>query len=287
MVAQPIDDASIGFVGLGTMGLPMAKNAVAAGFSVRGFDVRAEPRDALVAAGGEAAADLNEVADNCRVVSVVVETAAQVEEVLAGPDGLFEGLAADGGIVLIHSTVHPETPATLAEAAPAGVTVLNAPVSGMRTRAETANLSFMVGGPEEAVGACRPLFEAMGTSVHHVGDVGSGEVVKLANNLVSISNMMTTAEGIALGTEWGVDRDTLLDVMADSSAESFVLDHWEFLVEGWGDVQPGGYDGVADICAKDLDTALDLARTLDLDVPGTAVASQQVPAFYRERAGDH
>jgi 3-hydroxyisobutyrate dehydrogenase len=143
----------------------------------------------------------------------------------------------------------------------------------------------MVGGDEATVSACRPLFEAMGTSVHHLGSVGSGEAAKLANNLVGISNMLTTAEGIALGTEWGLDEDELRSVMMSSSAESFALEHWDFLTEDWGAVQPGGFEGAADILAKDLDTALSLARSLELEVPGAAVAAQRVPAYFRDLGG--
>lgn len=285
MFKRPVSAERIGFVGLGTMGMPMAKNLVDAGFDVAGFDLRDEVLEEFADADGDPADSLADLASSCRVVSVVVQNAKQVEDVVAGNNGVFENLEA-GGVVLIHSTVHPETPETLAAAAPDGVTVVDAPVSGTRTRAETAELAFMVGGDEAAVDYCRPLFDAMGTSIHHLGEVGSGEAAKIANNLVGISNMMTTAEGVALGTEWGLDRDALLEVMGQSSADSFVLENWGWLTDGWNEVQPGGFEGVADICQKDLHLALSLAESIELEVPGAGTASQCVPAFFRGLADE-
>ncbi|MCY4729942.1 NAD(P)-dependent oxidoreductase [Natronomonas gomsonensis] len=280
MLERPVSETSIGFVGLGTMGMPMAKNAIKAGFDVTGFDLREEILAAFVEAGGDRTDSLAALATECAIVSVIVQDDDQVKNVVAGPDGVFDHCG-DETLVLIHSTIHPETPEQLAETAPGNVTVLDAPVSGTRTRAESADLAFMVGGDEQALDYVRPYLDSMGANVHAMGDVGSGEVAKIANNLVGISNMMTTAEGVALGTEWGLDQKDLLAVMAESSADSFVLENWEWLTDGWDDVQPGGWDGVAHICQKDLLLALDLAESVDLPVPGTAVASQEVPAFFR------
>lgn len=282
MFDRSIEDVPIGFVGLGTMGMPMAKSALSAGFSVVGFDVREEARKEFTAAGGETVDSLSTLAETCRVVSVVVQSDEQVDEVVAGDGGLFERFDDSGGIVLVHSTVHPETPETLTAACPPSVTLLDAPISGLRTRAESGDLAFMVGGDEAVLEYCRPLLESMGTTIHHLGPVGSGEVAKITNNLVALSNMMTTAEGVAVGTEWGIDRETLLDVMAESSADSFVLDNWEWLIEDWGSVQPGGFGGAADICRKDLQLALQLAESVNVEVPGAAVASQRVPAFFEQ-----
>jgi 3-hydroxyisobutyrate dehydrogenase-like beta-hydroxyacid dehydrogenase len=276
MFETPLSEISIGFVGLGTMGMPMATNAVDAGFDVIGFDLREEVLTSFADAGGRQADSLTALAADCSVVSVVVQDDEQGERVVA----VFDHCG-DETLVLIHSTIHPETPAQLAVEAPAPVTILDAPVSGTRTRAESAELAFMVGGDEQALSYVRPYLDSMGGTVHALGDVGSGEVAKIANNLVGISNMMTTAEGVALGTEWGLDREDLLAVMAESSADSFVLENWDWLTDGWDDVQPGGWDGVAHICQKDLLLALDLAESLDLPVPGTGVASQEVPAFFR------
>lgn len=281
MFDNPIESQRIGFVGLGTMGLPMAKQLVEHGFDVTGFDLREGPLDEFADAGGSAADSLADVGQACDIVSVMVKTDEQVTSVVSGEDGLFEGMEDEGGIVLVHSTVHPKTCETLAEVAPNGVVLLDAPVSGVRLRAQSGELTMMVGGSEEVTSHCEPLFLAMGNDVFHMGAVGSGEVTKLANNLVAISNMMTTAEGLRLGTEWGIDQDELVSVMLQSSAESFVLDKWEFLTEEWEESQPGGLEGIATICRKDLSIALDLAGDLAADLPGAAVASQSVPAFYR------
>ena len=160
------------------------------------------------------------------------------------------------------------------------MTVIDAPVSGTRTRAESADLALIVGGEDRALEYVRPYLNSMGATVHSLGEVGSGEVAKIANNLVGISNMMTTAEGIALGMKWGLGRDDLLAVMTESSADSFVVENWKWLTNGWDDIQPGGWGGVAHICQKDLLLALDLAESVELPVPGARVASQEVPAFF-------
>jgi 3-hydroxyisobutyrate dehydrogenase-like beta-hydroxyacid dehydrogenase len=283
MFETPVTAVDVGFVGLGTMGLPMARNTLQSGFTVHGYDLRQESVTALEEAGGEGARSVEDLARACDVVSVVVENDDQVIDVVAGDGGVFEGLEGrDGGIVLVHSTVHPETPQTLAEVAPEGVAVLDAPVSGTQLRAEDATLTFIVGGDETAAEYCRPLFEAMGEEVLHLGEIGSGSVAKIANNLVGISNIMTTAEGLRLGTAWGVDEGDLLRVMRESSAGGFIVDHWEYLSTEWGDTPVDGFDGVAHICQKDLLLALDLAESVTESVPGAAVASQEAPRIIRE-----
>jgi|AntDeeMinimDraft_5_1070356.scaffolds.fasta_scaffold00054_36 3-hydroxyisobutyrate dehydrogenase-like beta-hydroxyacid dehydrogenase len=284
MFETPAAETRVGFVGLGTMGLPMATNLTADDVTVHGYDVDEDAVRKLEDAGGIREDAVTDLGASCRIVSVVVKTAAQVRSVLTGRDGVFTAMEESGGIVLIHSTIHPEACQSLSDEAPDGVVVLDAPMSGAHIRAETGELAFMVGGEEWAYEYCRPLFDRMGEHSYHLGPVGNGEVVKIANNLVGLSNIMTTAEGIALGTEWGIERDKLLEVMSESSANNFMLENWEWVVEEWDESQPGGFEAVAEICAKDLSLSLELASDRSLPVPGSAVASQQVPAFFMELA---
>lgn len=287
MFDDDITDHRIGFVGIGNMGFGMAKNVLEAGFPVSVFDVRGEPLEEFAALGGSRADSAFEVARNCRSVHVVVRDDEQADSVARGDQGLFDGFeeSTEEKLLVVHSTVLPETCRTLAEDAPSNVAVIDAPVSGAMPRANAGDLTIMVGGEEHVVDYCRPVLEPMARQVFHIGEIGTGQVTKLANNATSLSNMMATAEGLALGEEYGVDRDTLLEVFEESSANSFMVQNWKFFLENADDVHPGGFEAAAEISEKDLYEALELARNRDVDLAGTAVAAQQVPSLFREKMG--
>jgi len=165
MFETPAAETRVGFVGLGTMGLPMATNLTADDVTVHGYDVDEDAVRKLEDAGGIREDAVTDLGASCRIVSVVVKTAAQVRSVLTGRDGVFTAMEESGGIVLIHSTIHPEACQSLSDEAPDGVVVLDAPMSGAHIRAETGELAFMVGGEEWAYEYCRPLSTAWGTLV--------------------------------------------------------------------------------------------------------------------------
>src|SRR5262245_44431017 len=165
------------------MGGAMAANALAAGHDVMVCDARADAVDALVALGARAAAAPRDVAAAADVVSVVVMNGGQVERVTTGPDGVFTSID-PGAVVAVHSTVHPRAVAEVADVAPAGVAVLDAPISGGVEGARAATLCIMVGGDPDAFARARPAFESMGNLVVRVGPLGAGLGAKLARNLV-------------------------------------------------------------------------------------------------------
>lgn len=281
-----IQDESIGFVGLGNMGFEMARNVLEGGFNTVAYDNRKDPLQKFEELGGTKASSLKELARQCRSIHLVVRDDKQVMEVIEGATGLFSSLKAEAEecIIIIHSTVNPKTCQEISKDAPDNVLVLDAPISGANPRAKSGELTLMVGGDEPAVDFYRPVFEAMSQEIFYTGAIGTGQVAKLANNTVAMANMMTTAEGIQLGEEYGLERDTLLEIFAASSADSFIVRNWDFLAEDYADVHPEGQEGHAEICEKDLLTALDLAKGTDVKLVGAAVASQEVPAMWRALA---
>lgn len=284
MLDIPPSQATIGFIGLGEMGLPMASNLLEDGFDILGYDVDRTALDELSSRGGTVAEAVAEIGTTCPIALIAVRDDEQVTEILTREDGLFENAALNESpcLVIVHSTINPVTCEDLSAVAPENVTLVDAPVSGMRVDAETGDLSIITGGPEDAIAYCRPLFESIGDSIHKMGEVGAGELGKLTNNLISLSNIMITAEGLRVGRTFGIDEESLLQLFAQSTADSWIVENWDFISSRWGETHPGGYEAAARLVGKDYDLILDLAEALEEPVPGTGVASQQVPAFLRE-----
>lgn len=255
----------IGFIGLGFQGKPLARNIVAAGHQLTVHDVRDEPVAELVAAGAIAASSPAEVAAASDLVIVCVVDDAQVMAVLDGPDGVFSKARA-GLIVAVHSTILPETTRKAAEIADSlGVALVDAPVSGSAKGAEEKTMSYMVGGPPEAVQACLPIFMLSGSSVTLTGEAGTAAVAKIAHQLVSCINMMAVGEGLRLGEAAGVSRDILLEVFAAGFAQSKAADMWPEL-----DLHPRA----TPIFYKDLKAAIALGRDVDVALPASALCQQ-------------
>jgi len=283
-VDDNIEEQDVGFIGLGNMGAPMARTVRDAGFSVVAYDIRKGILESFAAAGGERAESPAALAARCRSVHVVVQDDAQIRDVVDGESGVFAGFEeSEGGILVIHSTVHPDTCEAVAADAPADVAVVDAAMSGGQMGAESGELTLLVGGEDAIVEHCRPVFEALSKMIFHVGPVGTGAVAKLANNLTGIANIMTTAEGLRLGTAYDIDETVLLEIFGASSADSFIVQNWQFFTDEVGDTHPGGFEGLAELAAKDLHLTLELARDADLELYGLAAASQFVPSFWRSR----
>lgn len=269
------DSRPWGFIGLGEMGEPMAGSLLGQGLSVVAFD-HERARVALAAArGATAATSVAEVALAADVVSICVRHAAQVDAVL--DDGLVEH-ASPETVVLIHSTIGREAcRATAARLAARGATVLDAPVSGMRMAAEAGSLAFFVGGAHEAVDRVRAGLDAMGRIVVHVGDVGAGQIAKIANNLVAFANAAILHEAMELARAAGLDERRLLAALIEGSGRSWAVENWDFLQRGWVDSQPGGAAAVRAIIEKDLALAASAAADAGRDAPFTALAAAIVP----------
>ena len=214
----------LGFIGLGVMGAPMAAHLVAAGHDVSGYDVAAAAGEKLEAAGGRAARDVADAVAGADVVITMLPNHPHVEEVVLAAGGVLD-TAGPGTLLIDMSTIRPETSIAIAEAArDKKIRVLDAPVSGGQAGAEQASLSIMVGGREEDFEAAKPVLDAVGKTVVHVGPHGAGQVVKAANQLVVGGIYGLVAEAIVLLEASGVDAATGLDVLAGGLAGSRILE---------------------------------------------------------------
>lgn len=214
----------IGFIGLGNMGLPMAKNLIAAGHELTAFDLA----EAAVATARESGAEIaGSAADAARGVEAVITmlpAGKHVTAVYLGPDGVIA--AADPGTLLIDcSTIDVETARKVAaEAAGAGFDMLDAPVSGGVIGAEAGTLAFMVGGPDAAFERARPVLDVMGANVIHAGGPGNGEAAKICNNMLLAISMIGVSEAFVLARRLGVDDRTLFEISSKSSGRCWSLD---------------------------------------------------------------
>src|SRR4051812_25996084 len=209
---------SIGFVGLGAMGLPMARNLVARGFTVRGFDVRPGAADPLVQAGGSRAPSVQDPARGADALALMVVTAAQAETALFA-DGALEALP-ENGIVVLMATCPPAAVQALAERVlAAGRRFVDAPVSGGVVGAQGGTLSIMAAAPAQTFAAVRPVLEALGSKVFHVGtEPGQGATVKAVNQLLCGVHIAVVAEAFSLAAKVGVDLSVVLEILSGSAA---------------------------------------------------------------------
>ena len=249
----------VAFIGLGTMGLPMARSLLSAGHELVAVD--ADPGRAALP-GAPVGATPAEAARTSAVALLSLPSAAAVEEVVLGSAGLRAG-APRGFAVIDMSTGPPALARTLAaELGRAGIDSLDAPVSGGPRGAEAASLTIMVGGSRETFAAQRSLLEALGALVVHVGPAGAGQAAKLCNNLVAGATMVAIAEACAVAEREGIDPSVLYDLLTRSTGDSRVL-RTRFPVEGVSPEHPAsrGYEPLfsLDLMAKDLELALGLA----------------------------
>lgn len=264
------------------MGEPMAANVVKAGHDLTVFDLRDEPIDRLKAMGAAAAGSIAELASAATVIMTVVVDEAQAAAVLAGREGQPGVLdaAAPGSVVLVHSTIGPKACIRLGElAATRGIDLLDAPITGGPSGARDGSLAIMVGGDTEALQRCRFALEAVSREIVHVGAVGAGQLVKLANNMVLATTMQAVHEALLLGGQAGIDDDVLLQILGAGAADSWVVKHWRDIGESARDY-PGGADGVAALTYKDLSLALAEAQRSRVSLPVTALTSQQLVGPY-------
>jgi 3-hydroxyisobutyrate dehydrogenase-like beta-hydroxyacid dehydrogenase len=257
----------IGFIGLGSIGKPIAMNIAKAGFDLMVYDLRAKPLQELAALGASIAASAQEVGAHAEIVCVQVVDDAQVETVMLGEKGVLSEAKA-GAVVAIQSTIHPRTMKKITEvAAERQVGLVDAQVSGGERGAYMQGLTFMVGGEKEDVEKCRPVFAASGKSVFHMGPLGTGAVTKLAHQIIVIGTMMSVAEGMLFAEKTGVNPEAFAEVVHASSARSHIADSWLNRFR----VVPRN---IVDIFYKSVIPAMELAHELDIPLPMTAVAQQ-------------
>jgi 3-hydroxyisobutyrate dehydrogenase len=213
----------VGFIGLGSQGGPMARRIIEANFPVTLWARRPGPLEPFAATPAATAGSAAELAAASDLVCVCVVDDAGVDEVVTGEHGVLAGLR-EGGVIAIHSTVHPDTCRRLgARAAEQGVRLIDAPVSGGGMGAEAGRLLVMAGGDAATVEFCRPVFATYGDPVLHLGDLGAGQVAKLLNNLLFTANLSTAASTLSLGRALGIDPGLLAEVLTHGSAAGFAL----------------------------------------------------------------
>jgi 3-hydroxyisobutyrate dehydrogenase len=216
--------AIIGFIGLGNMGGPMAANLVKAGHTVTGYDLNPASLDALSAAGGKVAASAAEAAKGASVVITMLPAGEHVRQVWLHQGGLIDAVKDAKPLLIDCSTIDVESARVVAEEAEkAGLSMLDAPVSGGTMGAQNGTLTFMVGGSEPAFAAGKPILEAMGKNIFHTGGPGAGQAVKICNNMMLAINMVGVAEGFLLAKKLGLDPFKLHEVCATATSNSWAL----------------------------------------------------------------
>jgi 2-hydroxy-3-oxopropionate reductase len=266
---------TVAFIGLGIMGSPMAGHLVDAGFDVVGFNRSRDKIDQLVDRGGRGAESIGDAVKDADVVAVMVPDSPDVQEVLAGEGGVFT-TARPGTLVIDFSSIRPDVTAQLAaEARERGLRILDAPVSGGEAGAVAATLSIMVGGEAVDFTAARPILEAVGKTIVHVGPSGSGQTVKAANQLIVAGNIELLAEAVVFLEAYGVDLAAALDVLGGGLAGSKVLDQkgGNMLDRSF---QPGFR---VELHHKDLGIVTTAAREAGVVVPLGAVVAQLMAAL--------
>ncbi len=271
-----------GFVGLGTMGEPMARALRRAGFSVTACaHRRRDALDRLISGDGVVeAADPAAVGRVSDVAFVCVPDAPQVEDALFGVNGLAAGLA-PGSMVVDCSTISPISSVSFAaRLGERGIRFADAPVSGGPARAAAGTLTIMAGAQPDDYERIRPLLAAMGNA-HRVGDIGMGETVKLVNQIIIANVMIANAEALTFAQRAGVDLDAVRQILSSATGSNYVLEQW--LPKTWfAGTFEGGF--ALDLLRKDLAAALDAARAAKHSMPATALAYQLYTA--RSAEGD-
>lgn len=261
---------TVGFIGLGVMGLPMAGHLAAAGHVVRGYSRTPETRRAAEPRGVTAAGSVGEAVAGADVVITMLPDSPDVRAVALGDGGIIEHLS-PGATYIDMSTISPATARKVSRVfAEVGITTLDAPVSGGQSGAEEASLSIMVGGEVETLDACRPLLETMGRTIVHVGPAGAGQVVKAANQIAVATHLQALAEVVVFLEAHGIDVATGLDAIAGGLGGSTVISRKGPSVVA-GSFTPGFRSELHD---KDLGIVAEASRETRTVLPVTAAVTQ-------------
>jgi 2-hydroxy-3-oxopropionate reductase len=276
---------TVGFIGLGIMGGPMAANLVKAGFDVIGYNRTRAKVDALMEAGGRGADDVAAAVREADIIVTMLPDSPDVEAVATGDDGVFAN-AKQGALYIDMSSIRPDVSTRLAQLGrERGLRVLDAPVSGGEVGAIEATLSIMVGGEAADFEEAKPVLQAVGKTIVHVGPAGSGQTVKAANQLIVAGNIELVAEAIVFLEAYGVDLKAALEVLGGGLAGSTVLARKGTSMLA-GEFQPGFR---LELHHKDLGIVQSAAREAGVVIPLGAVVSQLVAALVARGDGglDH
>jgi 2-hydroxy-3-oxopropionate reductase len=272
----------LGFIGLGIMGKPMAGHLVKAGYSVHVCDLVEESVKHLCSLGGKVCSCCREVAQKSGIIFIMVPDTPDVETVLFGADGVAEGLK-PGSIVVDMSSISPIATKEFAKKlASMGVKMLDAPVSGGQVGAENATLSIMVGGPVDVFNQIKPYFERMGKNIVHIGDHGDGQTCKVANQIVVALTIEAVGEALLFASKAGADPAKVRAALLGGFAQSRILElHGERMIKH--NFNPGFR---IRLHQKDLNLALEAARSMGLSLPNTSLAQELFNAVAAQGGSD-
>ena len=275
----------VGFIGLGIMGKPMAHNLMEAGYGLVVYNRSWAAVEELAGKGAETAGSPKEVAEACNTVITMLPESPQVEEVVTGENGVLEGVT-EGTLLVDMSTISPVVTEKLAQKArEMGASMLDAPVSGGETGAEAGTLSIMVGGSQEDFERAKPLFDVMGKTIVHVGESGTGQVVKACNQIVVALTIEAVSEALVLGSKAGASPAKVIQVLSGGLAGNKVMEakSENFLKH---EFNPGFR---LELHRKDLGIALAAGREYGVPLPVTAIVDQVLEALVAKGSGgeDH
>lgn len=273
---------TIGFIGLGIMGKPMAHNLLKAGYTLIILNRHQEVSTEFAALGARVVQHPQDIAVQCQIVITMLPDSPQVEEVITGPDGILVGVH-EGLVVIDMSTISPVVTRQLAaQLAKHGAALLDAPVSGGDKGAIAGTLSIMVGGDSEVFARCLPIFEAMGKTIVHVGKSGSGQVVKACNQIVVALTIEAVSEALVLGSKAGVEPGKILQVLGGGLAANKVME-----LRGEGMLRHTFTPGFrVSLHHKDLGIALGAGRAYGVPLPVTAIVDQMLGSMEVGGQGD-
>lgn len=272
---------NIGFIGTGIMGEPMVRNLLKAGYVVAVHNRTKSKAQPLLSEGATWAENPAKAAESSEVVITCVTDTPDVREVLLGPRGVIEGAGA-GLICVDMSTISPAATKQMgAELAAKGVTLIDAPISGGQIGAIEGRLSIMAGGPREAFEKVLPIMKVMGKTVTHCGPLGSGQMTKLANQVMVIHTIMSISEGLAFAEKAGLDLETTVEVTSAGAAGSHSLKALGPKIIA-GDFKPAF---MVDLQLKDLRLVMEYAEQLKQPLPGTALARQLLAVLQAQGRG--
>jgi len=265
----------LGFIGLGIMGLPMAKNLLKAGYNIRAFDVNKTALNQIVSNGANRGESPKDIATHCDIILLMLPNSNNVKDVILGENGVIYGLS-KGKIVIDMSSISPLVSQELAEILmEKGIYSLDAPVSGGQEKAENGTLAFMIGGDEKIFNKCKPIFQVMGKSITLVGGNGSGQTTKLVNQVIVGINIAAIAEALSLGKKIGINLEKIVAAIENGLAGSQCLnDKAPRMINGYYDP---GFKIMLHI--KDLANVLETSNSLHVAMPITSQVMEMMQSL--------
>jgi len=258
---------NIGFIGLGTMGAPMAKQILKKGFSLFVYDICHEAMEPLLEAGAKKAKSIRDIAETCNIIITMLPDTPDVKKVLSGENGVIE-YAKKGTTVIDMSTISPSVTEEIAEKLEKkGINMLDAPVSGGPKMAEEGNLSIMVGGQKEVFEKCLPVLECMGKTIVYMGPHGSGQIVKLCNQIICVLNIQAICEALSLARSKNIDLPKVIEALKGGAAGSWMMENMAPRIIK-GDASAGFKIRLQ---VKDIRLALELAEKEKVPLPATSL----------------